>query len=307
MFEAELLQGLHVVSDIDFASALRLEESGRVRSAQMSHLPPVLVRAGSVPLGLQPPSRVHGVWQVSSDEAIFELQEVVRMHVLGGTEVRYELGEASDSSDLIALFIGSVLPWMLHQRGLLLLRGSAIAWRDGAVLIVGPPAVGKSTLAAWLLREGAGLLADDLVLISFEADGTPFISPSRVPMRLAAGPLELLDLRASSATPTRRDLGAVWVHPPAERRISRPCRFEAVVHLADHRGAQGCAGYPLHGPEAVAVLLDQVCHAPLLSAPRLHEVLVGVTKASAHVTTWKVLRQVRDVGATAAEVRKVLR
>lgn len=53
------------------------------------------------------------------------------------------------------------LPLWLEARGVPVLHGSAVSFGDRAIGFVGPSGVGKSVLAAELLRLGCGFLADD--------------------------------------------------------------------------------------------------------------------------------------------------
>jgi serine kinase of HPr protein (carbohydrate metabolism regulator) len=55
-------------------------------------------------------------------------------------------------------------------------QGSAVAINGHAVLIVGPPGVGKSDLLLQLLDRGAALIGDDLVEIS-AANGRLWVRP----------------------------------------------------------------------------------------------------------------------------------
>jgi serine kinase of HPr protein (carbohydrate metabolism regulator) len=56
------------------------------------------------------------------------------------------------------------------EAGALLLHGSCVAWPEGAVLLRGPSASGKSDLSLRLLDHGATLVADDQVGLSRQGD-----------------------------------------------------------------------------------------------------------------------------------------
>jgi hypothetical protein len=59
----------------------------------------------------------------------------------------------------------------------LVMQASAVAIGGRALLIEGPPGSGKSSLALALIGRGAGLIGDDAVALSVDADGRLIASP----------------------------------------------------------------------------------------------------------------------------------
>jgi hypothetical protein len=77
----------------------------------------------------------------------------------------------------IPLF-GAVFATLLHMRGLLVLHASAVA-RDGkCVIFLGNKGAGKSTTAFAMIANGYELVSDDVVAITFDADGKPQVLPA---------------------------------------------------------------------------------------------------------------------------------
>lgn len=64
------------------------------------------------------------------------------------------------------LVVGFVLGYLLYLRGVLCLHGSVLERGGQAFAVLGEGGAGKSTVAAALVRRGAVLLSDDLVVIS---------------------------------------------------------------------------------------------------------------------------------------------
>jgi hypothetical protein len=88
-----------------------------------------------------------------------------------GHGTRVEINPAPDADDgLVRLyFLGFVLSALLQQRDMLVLHASAVAVDGPATFVfMGDKGAGKSTTAATLAGTGAGLLADDMVAISFD-------------------------------------------------------------------------------------------------------------------------------------------
>lgn len=69
-----------------------------------------------------------------------------------------------------AAVVGPVLAAALHLGGVHSLHGSAVALGGEGLAFLAPKGVGKSTLAAALVRAGAGLVSDDTVAVELGAD-----------------------------------------------------------------------------------------------------------------------------------------
>jgi hypothetical protein len=92
------------------------------------------------------------------------------------------------------LLVGLASTFVLHQRGVACLHGSAVRIGDDAIAFLGPKGQGKSTMAAGFLRQGATLLTDD-VLPLCESDsgieGVPSLPMMKLWGQSVTGALEL--------------------------------------------------------------------------------------------------------------------
>src|SRR5689334_4056664 len=70
-----------------------------------------------------------------------------------------------------------------EKAGVPVLRAAAVSWDNSAVLLAGPAACGKSSLAAWFVEKGFALLADHQVAI---ADAAGALSGYPAPFTFAA-------------------------------------------------------------------------------------------------------------------------
>ncbi|BAZ43118.1 hypothetical protein NIES4102_01140 [Chondrocystis sp. NIES-4102] len=75
-----------------------------------------------------------------------------------------------DERRLRLFILGAAMGAILHQRGYIVLHGSAVAINQRAVVFVADKGRGKSTMAADLEARGYNLLADDVVAIGFEEE-----------------------------------------------------------------------------------------------------------------------------------------
>jgi hypothetical protein len=93
--------------------------------------------------------------------------------------------ESSNELNIIPFLLGPVMALLLHQRGFLVLHGSAVNTGTGAVAFLGHRGNGKSTTAIHLYVEGYPLVADDILAIKFDDEGFPVVYPGYPHVRLS--------------------------------------------------------------------------------------------------------------------------
>jgi hypothetical protein len=186
---------------------------------------------------------------------LLTMPQIARYCVRDGRDVLVEPEPAADPS-LVRLFIlGSVMGVICHQRGMLALHASAIARGDEAVAFVGQQGQGKSTLAAHCLAHpSVRLVADDILVISFDADGQPWAHPGMPAVKLWRDSLQALGRSVDGLT-------ADWLRaekfllPVAEHLAAAPVRLSRVYVLADDPDAGDGSIHALPGAAAVAALV----------------------------------------------------
>jgi hypothetical protein len=93
---------------------------------------------------------------------------------------------AGSSPDEVRLFLlGAAMSAILYQRGLFALHGSAVETRWGAMVFVGAPGAGKSTLAAEFHHRGYRVLSDDICAVATTPEGLQVL-PALARFRLCA-------------------------------------------------------------------------------------------------------------------------
>ena len=151
-------------------------------------------------------------WVASGDELLLEVPGVVRFQLAAGGGIVYEPAPGRTPHDFAAFLMGSAFGALLHQRGCLVLHGSAIETGGGAALFCGVSGIGKSSLAAALSAAGYPLIADDMCAIRF-GEGAPTLPNDGRSLKLwadAAG-----HLKAATGEQVRRGIGKYWVTPAA--------------------------------------------------------------------------------------------
>jgi hypothetical protein len=193
-----------------------------------------------------------------------------------------------DEDDLGLVLIGPIFSFMLHQSALPNLHASAVVTPFGACAFVGPSTLGKSTLAAGLLRTGARFLTDDILPLRFEPDGVLGV-PGPAMMKLwpatAQGTLGIADRLPSLTSYTDKRLLELHRHQYACE--DRPTRLRAIyVPQRFDPAAEGHADPVIRRlgmREAVLVLLSQTFRGHYLYPHELAGLLVQLRQLVSRV------------------------
>jgi hypothetical protein len=187
--------------------------------------------------------------------------------------------------------------------GELPLRAAAVAVGGRAVAICGPPAAGKSVLAAALARRGHGVLADAVVVLARSPrGGAPLVRPLAPEPVLWPDSAEELGLAVESGRPVRPAL-AKRAYPFAAEGGQVP--LAAVVSLDPRVNCTEPQADRVAGPAKLGLLLGARWHAPLARPlgrePTQFAILAGVLSGATCV------RLVRPhAGAPAADLARIV-
>ncbi len=114
---------------------------------------------------------------VAGDQAYLHWDWVGTFQVSEGKRIVIQAPDDADE-DLLRLYtLSSPLNVLLHQRGLFVLHGSAVAVNGAAVAFLGHKGWGKSTIAAMMCARGHGLLSDDAVALDMGDVAVPRVVP----------------------------------------------------------------------------------------------------------------------------------
>jgi len=139
--------------------------------------------------------------QLAGDAAVFNFGDAGRVLVRDGRDVVVEAPPEADMALLRLYLFGSVMGMICHQRGLIGLHASAVAINGRAVAFTGQPGAGKSTLAAHCLAAGAQLVADDLLVLSFDEQEGVLAHPGMPNVKLWRDALGVLGRDATELRP----------------------------------------------------------------------------------------------------------
>lgn len=121
--------------------------------------------------------------------------------IRNGEELLYQLYEGYDKNYIDQVILCYCMSVLLLQRGMLLIHGSCIRYKDKALLISGMSGSGKSSLADKLLSRGYQLISDDIIAFGKAKDNSMKIYPSFPLRKLCADVVEAAGMDKSRLIP----------------------------------------------------------------------------------------------------------
>lgn len=238
--------GLTIFSEIKL-SPLMAEQSTQAPSKKKRDSPSVTIVSGSVPPnGFTDSYTKFSYCHVRPEVVWLKVPNVARFLIEKGQQITFasELGDnnfglidhtAKKFNQLdIALFIlAQCIPYILMQRGYLVLRASAVAVNGKAVLFAGSTQSGKTTYAAALHNRGFDVISDDISVI----DESNRVLPGYPYLKIWANIVRYLRHEISSFTPIRPDVEKYW-YPLTEGFCSSPLPLHHVYCVNKNRTNQ---------------------------------------------------------------------
>jgi len=223
----------------------------------------VSVRAGSLPVTDKAMPTSVPYLDLVDNSAMFTFEDTGRYSVRDGSEIVVDARPDADPALLRLHIFASIMGMICHQRCLLVLHASAVAFGNTAVAFTGPPGAGKSTIAAHCLAAGGRLVADDVLVLSFDEKGGVLAHPGMPNVKLWRDALTSLGRDADGLRPDW--FRAEKFHLPADDvQTSIPL---ARLFVLDTDAAAGDGEYaPLRGQVAASVLIANTYRVEYLDA-----------------------------------------
>lgn len=171
-----------------------------------------------------------GYFGGNTQEACLQWSEVGTFQANNGDTLIVDPSSDDIEPEFLSSYILSeALGLILYQRGYFLLHASAVKIGDYAVVIIGAPGAGKSTMAAAFAKYGYPVLADDMVAINNLQD-LPTVYPAFPQIKVWLPTIEGLDYDISSLPP---------LFPGSQKRVIRqtekfttePCPLAGIFTL----------------------------------------------------------------------------
>ncbi|RBP03164.1 aldolase [Rossellomorea aquimaris] len=161
--------GLNVVSDIPFPELAKIKFSNQcdvlIQKSNITNIPTKLnsMQSNSI---------------IEKNNISFNIPGVAEFCIQNGTRITYSPIKNVDENQLRLYILGTCMGALLIQRKTLPLHGSVIAMNGNAYAIIGDSGAGKSTLASSLINRGYQILTDDVIALSIDSNGAPYVYPA---------------------------------------------------------------------------------------------------------------------------------
>lgn len=245
---------------LNFQTAIPIpgvEPAGPIAVERAAELAPIRIEFGPVPQSIPAPCYADSAVQVTGDEYLFQYPGLVRLYVQGGDRIVVEAAPAADPVKLWTVILGVGASIAGFRRGYVPIHASSILTPNGCIAFAGQSGAGKSTTAAWLLRLGCQLHADDLCLADVSGDEV-VVGRGIQELRLWDESIEALgwtDVRPFAVMPDLPKSVFRWASAfPRMGALQRiPLRR---VYVLEFAAAEEPGIYAMDGVQALQALID---------------------------------------------------
>jgi len=252
--------GLTVASELDLPGAIAA--SLPLAGAQVE------IHRGAVPVTLDAATETGPTWEIAGDTFLLRVPRIGRFLMTAGRDITVEIETGVTHRDAAGFVLGTAFGILLHQRGALVLHGSAVAKDGRAIAICGVSGAGKSTLAAALCREGHCFVADDLCTVALNDQRQPVVLPDGRQLKLWKESIDRLDLVERQGDSVRESFEKYYIAP--FDTAATPPKLSAIYVLREARPPLQEGIEALALPDAVR-RLDYEAYRPGLRAKIGHK------------------------------------
>lgn len=224
------LPNVYLISGLVIASEIALP--GMIRAAPAA-APDIMILRAAVPHTLAGAFESGPTWRRGERQFLLLLPSIGRFLIEDGTRISVDAASRASDQDVAAVLVGCVLGLLFQQRGLVVLRASAVETGGRAMLFCGPSGAGKSLLAAALDAAGRRFVADNLCVVTVDGQGRALVSPDSAGLRLWWLAIRALGLEERRGARLREAIEKFHVTPRAACATPLPVGF--VYLLAEDR------------------------------------------------------------------------
>lgn len=246
---------------LTFASVYALPE---LLPAGSDAVPDVVIVDGAVPEEL-PGVLKRGVrFQAAAQALRLQVDGVATYLIEHGRRITIARAPGVEDDDVRVFLLGSAFGALLHQRGDLVLHGSAVDWQGEAVAFLGHSGAGKSTLATAFRRRGHAVLTDDVCVVRPDASGRMCAYPGFPQAKLWLDSLQKLEFDPEGLRRIRGKLEKRAV-PLVDQFRDAPLPLKKLYVLGQHNRDE-LKLTPVAGPAKFSVLKRQTFRFGFLAA-----------------------------------------
>ena len=250
-----IISGLQVSSEFELA--------GAIPEVSQAAVTDVSIRRGPVPTGLDRATASGPTWEMAGEIFLLRVPRLARFLITAGREILVETEPGISGHEVAVFVLGTAFGVLLHQRGALVLHGTAVAKDGHAIAICGPNGAGKSTLAAALCRSGCAFVTDDICVVGQDANRRPMVLPDGRHLKLWKESIDRLNLAELCGEAVRESIQKYYIDSSAAR--AEPSPLSAIYVLHEARAPLKAGIEPLALLDALR-MLDYQAYRPAVQA-----------------------------------------
>ena len=158
--------------------------------------PDIDIRLAPCPQQLQQPGTTECEAEIGKNEVLLTIPEIGRYYITDGRRILIDAAPGVELANLRLFLLGSALGALFFQRGFFPLHASVVVINDQAVAFTGDSGAGKSTMAAWMSKQGYPILCDDTCVIRFDDSDGPVAFPGFPRLKLWKDTLNAFDINS---------------------------------------------------------------------------------------------------------------
>jgi hypothetical protein len=270
---------------------------------QVPSIPGALIRfTENVPTKLSDSVRVGVGVEAKPGMLLLTMPRIGRFVALQGQSVDVQLRSGAEPELVRLILAGTMRAALIHQRGELALEATAVVAPSGAcVALCGHSGLGKSTLAAALVRLGWKLLSDGVVRVTYEG-GVARAWPGDGTMKLWRNACDLLGISTTGCRLVRKQIEKFYVPMPG---VETPEALTAVIRLSPEAA---CRLVSVDGDNRLLLLSDSTYRVAQVEALGMTNSCLRTAQGVAKQTTISILEGARkcDVSELAASIGKAV-
>jgi len=194
--------------------------------------PDIFVEEGVVPEWLGGSQRLSRYVMVDpAGTILLNIADRQRFLIEDGSRVTVDLMKREEPGSWHPFFLGIVLGYLCHQRGVFPLRAATVRVSGRTVAIAGASGAGKSTLAYALNQRGHPVLSDDITAIR-DQQGQLEILPAFPRLKLWRSALDAAMVSISGLPQVRPQIEKYFVKPQGSVDLT-PLPLDAIVLLSE--------------------------------------------------------------------------
>jgi hypothetical protein len=189
------IYGLHIDSEVELPELHQCP----------AEKPDAIIRKGTVPESLLKVLKKGMHFESNENEFLLRVDGVAKYYVTQG-EIIIAPNPSALESDIRVFLLSLVLGALLQKHGFLCLHGSAILYKEKAVIFTGNSGMGKSTLAAVFMQKGFSTFSDDICAIKPNVNKKPILYRGPAYLKLWDDSLQKLALGTTGLVQVRNKI-----------------------------------------------------------------------------------------------------